>query len=155
MSYANEPFEELDVMNNFMFNQLSTNPKTKEGFLRCLIKNLLGIETSKIIIRAENMIYPTLPDKRGVRLDVQVDELDKHDKLTTIYDIEPHRDSEKAYPRRFGSPGHRLIRTICLVVAMIFPICPICISLISPTTIHSVTIKWFTLSKINVSKNRS
>lgn len=100
MSYANEPFEELDVMNNFMFNQLSTNPKTKEGFLRCLIKNLLGIETSKIIIRAENMIYPTLPDKRGVRLDVQVDELDKHDKLTTIYDIEPHRDSEKAYPKK-------------------------------------------------------
>ena len=28
MSYANEPFEELDVMNNFMFNQLSINPKT-------------------------------------------------------------------------------------------------------------------------------
>ena len=29
MSYVNEPFEELDVMNNFMFNQLSTNPNAE------------------------------------------------------------------------------------------------------------------------------
>ena len=100
MSYVTEPFEELDVMNNYLFNQLSTNPKTGEGFLRCLIRNLLGKETGKIIIRAENMIYPTLPDKRGVRLDVQIDELNENDSITTIYDIEPHRDSENAYPKK-------------------------------------------------------
>ena len=82
------------------FNTCHNTCLQQEGFLRCLIKNLLGIETGKIIIRSENMIYPTLPDKRGVRLDVQVDELDKHDKLTTIYDIEPHRDSENAYPKK-------------------------------------------------------
>ena len=100
MSYVQEPFEKLDVMNNFLFNQLSTNPKTKEGFLRCLIRNLLGKETGRIIIRAENMIYPTLPDKRGVRLDVQIDELNQKDDITTIYDIEPHRDFERDYPKK-------------------------------------------------------
>lgn len=100
MSYVHEPFEKLDVMNNYLFNQLSTNPKTKEGFLRCLIKNLLGKETGKIVIRAENMIFPTLPDKRGVRLDVQIDELGENDDITTIYDIEPHRDREYAYPMK-------------------------------------------------------
>ena len=100
MSYVHEPFEKLDVMDNFLFNQLSTNPKTKEGFLRCLIRNLLGKETGKIIIRAENMIYPTLPDKRGVRLDVQIDELNNKDDITTIYDIEPHRDQESDYPKK-------------------------------------------------------
>ena len=100
MSYVTEPFENLDVMNNFLFNQLSTNPKTKEGFLRCLIRNLLGKETGKIIIRAENMIFPTLPDKRGVRLDVQIDELSENDDITTIYDIEPHRDQEDAFPMK-------------------------------------------------------
>ena len=26
--------------------------------------------------------------------------MDKHDKLTTIYDIEPHRDSENAFPKK-------------------------------------------------------
>ena len=100
MSYVHEPFENLDVMDNFLFNQLSTNPKTKEGFLRCLIKNLLGKEIGKIVIRAENMIYPTLPDKRGVRLDVQIDELNLKDEITTIYDIEPHRDFERDYPKK-------------------------------------------------------
>ena len=100
MSYVHEPFEKLDVMNNFLFNQLSTNPKTKEGFLRCLIRNLLGKEAGRIIIRAENMIYPTLPDKRGVRLDVQIDELNQKDDITTIYDIEPHRDFERDYPKK-------------------------------------------------------
>ena len=100
MSYVQEPFEKLDVMDNFLFNQLSTNPKTKEGFLRCLIRNLLGKETGRIIIRAENMIYPTLPDKRGVRLDVQIDELNLKDEITTIYDIEPHRDFERDYPKK-------------------------------------------------------
>ena len=100
MSYVHEPFEKLDVMDNFLFNQLSTNPKTKEGFLRCLIRNLLGKEAGRIIIRAENMIYPTLPDKRGVRLDVQIDELNQKDDITTIYDIEPHRDFERNYPKK-------------------------------------------------------
>ena len=100
MSYVHEPFEKLDVMDNFLFNQLSTNPKTKEGFLRCLIRNLLGKEAGRIIIRAENMIYPTLPDKRGVRLDVQIDELNKKEDITTIYDIEPHRDLESYYPKK-------------------------------------------------------
>ena len=100
MSYVNEPFEELDVMNNFMFNQLSTNPKTGKGFVRCLIRNLLGIETGEITIRAENMIYPTLPNKRGVRLDVQIDESNENDNITTIYDIEPHRDPENAFPKK-------------------------------------------------------
>ena len=100
MSYVHEPFEKLDVMDNFLFNQLSTNPKPKEGFLRCLIKNLLGKEIGKIVIRAENMIYPTLPDKRGVRLDVQIDELNLKDEITTIYDIEPHRDFERDYPKK-------------------------------------------------------
>ena len=50
------------------------------------------------------MIYPTLPDKRGVRLDVQIDELNDNDSITTIYDIEPHRDSENAYPRKMRFP---------------------------------------------------
>ena len=100
MSYVHEPFEKLDVMDNFLFNQLCTNPQTREGFLRCLIKNLLGKEAGKIVIRAENMIYPTLPDKRGVRLDVQIDELDQKDDITTIYDIEPHREPESDYPKK-------------------------------------------------------
>ena len=145
MSYVNEPFEELDVMNNFMFNQLSTNPKTGKGFVRCLIRNLLGIETGEITIRAENMIYPTLPNKRGVRLDVQIDESNENDNITTIYDIEPHRDPENAL-------RPRLTRTPFPAAIMISLICPICISSTSPTTILSVMIICYTLSKINVSK---
>ena len=56
MSYVHEPFENLDVMDNFLFNQLSTNAKTKEGFVWFLIWNLLGKETGGSVISAEIMI---------------------------------------------------------------------------------------------------
>lgn len=32
MAYVRERFENLDVMNNFMFNKLTTHPEVQEGF---------------------------------------------------------------------------------------------------------------------------
>lgn len=99
MSYVNEPFEELDVLNFFMFNKLTTEEGIRENFCRCLIRNLLGKEVSKVDIQAEKIEFPDDPEKRGVRLDVVVKEF-REDENVTIYDIEPHRDREADYPRK-------------------------------------------------------
>lgn len=100
MSYIREPFEELDIMNFFMFNQLVTNPETKDKFCHLLIKSLLGRDVDQINILAESVIFPTNPDKRGVRLDVKIEEITESKSIANIYDIEPHRDIEKYYPRK-------------------------------------------------------
>ena len=99
MSYTREPFEELDVMNFFMFNKLTTEPETSEKFCRCMLKNLLGIEVDRINVQAEKIELPDDPEKRGVRLDVKIEELDG-ERVASIYDIEPHRDLEKSYPKK-------------------------------------------------------
>lgn len=100
MAYTNEPFSELDVMNNFMFNKLTSEPEVAEDFCRCLIRNLIGREVSKVKINTEKIELPDNPEKRGVRLDVKVEELPDGECVTSIYDIEPHRDEEKDYPRK-------------------------------------------------------
>ena len=100
MSYVREPFEELDVMNYFMFNKLTTTPETSERFCRCMLKNLLGIEVGKVNIKAEQIELPDDPEKRGVRLDVAIEESQDGDRITSIYDIEPHRDFETSYPKK-------------------------------------------------------
>lgn len=63
MSYVREPFENLDVMNFFMFNKLTTQTETAEPFSRCMIKNLLGIEVNKIKVQAEKIEIPDNPEK--------------------------------------------------------------------------------------------
>ena len=99
MAYVKEPFKELDIMNNFMFNKLTTKKETKEKFCRLLLRQLLGREVGKIIVSAENALYPDNPNKRGVRLDVQIEEYGE-DIITNIYDIEPHRDIERDYAKK-------------------------------------------------------
>ena len=100
MAYVKKPFEELDVLDNFMFNSLTTDPEIKEKFCRRLIKSLLGKEVGKIKIEAEKIIMPDNPEKRGVRLDVAILEGKDGERITNIYDIEPHKDEEKYYAKK-------------------------------------------------------
>ena len=100
MSYVREPFEELDVMNFFMFNKLTTEPEISEKFCRCMIRNLLGIEVGEVTVHAEKLVLPDDPEKRGVRLDVEIKELNDGSNVSKIYDIEPHRDKESYYPKK-------------------------------------------------------
>lgn len=99
MAYVREPFEDLDVMNAFMFNKLTTEQEVAEKCCRRMIKSLLGKDLDKIQITAESFHFPDDPNSRGVRLDVQIDEL-KDDVKINVYDIEPHRDKEPAYPKK-------------------------------------------------------
>ena len=100
MSHVNEPFSQLDVLNNFMFNSLTTDPNVSEKFCRAMLKGLLGKQLGKIIVTSEKIIVPDSPEKRGVRLDVRVDDFDEGEVITNIYDIEPHRDFEKNFPKK-------------------------------------------------------
>lgn len=99
MAYVKEPFKNLDVMNNFMFNKLTTDPDISEKFCRVMLKSLIGKEVGEITIKAEGIVLPDNPTRRGIRLDVKINEyLGKA--MTNVYDIEPHRNSESEYPKK-------------------------------------------------------
>ena len=56
MSVYKENYQDLDIMSNFMINQLATDPELKEPFCRMLIRELLHREVRKIDIVAENAV---------------------------------------------------------------------------------------------------
>ena len=99
MAYVKEPFKNLDVMNNFMFNKLTTDPDISEKFCRVMLRSLIGKEVGEITIRAEGIALPDDPTRRGIRLDVKISE-HQGEAVTNVYDIEPHRNSESEYPKK-------------------------------------------------------
>ena len=98
MAYVSEKLEDLDVMSNFLFNELSSHPKYQKPFARQLLKSLLHIEVDDIEVVAEKIVMPEDPTKRGVRLDLEITKFDENSGCAKIWDIEPHRQKEKDYP---------------------------------------------------------
>ena len=100
MTYK-EKFQDMDVLSNFMINTIATDPEVAEPFCKMLIRELLHRDVEKVRIVAEKVIVGDLPQNRGVRLDVEVDEYDESgERIANVYDIEPHRDKEKDYPKK-------------------------------------------------------
>lgn len=101
MSVYKENYQDLDIMSNFMINQLATDPELKEPFCKMMIRELLHREVGKIDIIAEKIIVGDNPNMRGVRLDVEVEEHGEDgESVANIYDIEPHRICEKDFPKK-------------------------------------------------------
>lgn len=95
MGYCKEPFEELDVMSDFLNNALANDPRYGKDYCRLLIKNLVGIDVKNINVIAQKIIGPTDPGKRGIRLDIEVKEYaDDFETIVNIFDIEPHRQND-------------------------------------------------------------
>ena len=93
MSYTIKPFEELDVIDDFLMNAIANDEEVNEEFFRTLLSVLLQREIGKIRITAQRIIPANTPTLRGIRLDVEIKEYDETDvdlKAKTIYDLEPH-----------------------------------------------------------------
>lgn len=53
MSYINKPFEELNVMDDFLMNAIAANAEVGEDFCRSLLSVLLGRSIGKIKVVAQ------------------------------------------------------------------------------------------------------
>lgn len=94
MSYISKPFEELDIMDDFLMNALANDPEVRELFCRTLVTSLLQCELGKIRVTVQRMIPSEIPSRRGIRMDVEVVEYEDNSSglnTRTIYDIEPHQ----------------------------------------------------------------
>lgn len=92
MSYTKKPFEELDVIDDFLMNAVATDPEVGEAFCRKTLSVLLQKNIGKVRIVAQRTIPAATPEYRGIRMDVEVEEIadisGADSAALNIYDIE-------------------------------------------------------------------
>ncbi|MBQ8147291.1 MAG: Rpn family recombination-promoting nuclease/putative transposase, partial [Lachnospiraceae bacterium] len=90
--------EELNVMDNFLFQQLVSRGEEGEDFCRRLLEPILGKKIGKIKIAPQKPFAGLDTDLHGIRLDayVEVAEPDIDMEIDSeIYDIEPNQTVER------------------------------------------------------------
>ena len=101
--------EDLNVIDNFLFQELLMQEEDGEEFARILLKTILGKPIRKVKIVPQKNIPGIDTNKHGIRLDAYIEEVVDEDGskmsdveiLPTIYDIEPNNTYEKeTLPKR-------------------------------------------------------
>lgn len=93
MSYTNKTLEELNVLDDFFMNAIVTMPEIGEVFCRTALSVLLQRKVGKVKVISQRMIPPFTPEHRGIRMDVEIQELEAEGggKIpVNIYDLEPN-----------------------------------------------------------------
>ena len=85
-------FDKLTIMNDFMFGTVMR----KEEFCKPLLETILGVKIRALVyLNDQEAIKADIPDSRGVRLDVYVE-----DDQNTVYDIDVQTTSNTNLPKR-------------------------------------------------------
>lgn len=101
MGYTNKPFEELDVLDDFLINAIAADPEVGEAFCRKLLSVLLQRDIGEIRVIAQYTFPASNPEYRGIRMDVKIEEFQDGNRarLTNAYDLEPHLQKGTNLPR--------------------------------------------------------
>lgn len=104
MGYTMKKLEDMDVMDDFLMGQLASNEVYGTDFCRIIISTLLQKRIGRLRISAQKTIPSLAPNLRGIRMDVEVEELGEMDgseepAVMNIYDMEPHLQKNMDLPR--------------------------------------------------------
>lgn len=101
MSYTIKPFDELDIIDDFLANACAGDEEVGEEFSRTLVQALLQQELGKIRVSVQRVIWANNPNLRGIRLDIEVVEFAHSDSefKKAIYDIEPFKRKDINLPK--------------------------------------------------------
>ncbi len=101
MRRTKKPLQELNLMDDFLVNAVTTNNEVAEPFCRRVLSVLLQRKIGKLHVVAQRIIPAPAPDKRGIRMDVEIEEFLPEEPLTPdvarpvyVYDLEPHQRDE-------------------------------------------------------------
>lgn len=107
---ARKTLEELNLIDNFLFGLMMTNPEVNEAFARKIVKVILGKQIERIQVVPQKIFYGTDTAYHGTRLDVYIEEEnnkqgDGSDIVEeSVFDIEPEKKNDKvivnALPKR-------------------------------------------------------
>lgn len=100
--------EELNLMDDFLFQEMVSKEGIGEEFCRILLETILGRTIRKVRVIPQKVIPAIDTENHGIRLDAYVEDIsgedsgaDGMDVTTDIYDIEPNNTYEKkSLPRR-------------------------------------------------------
>ena len=91
--------EELNLVDNFLVNSLTSHQIYGEPAARCILECILGRKLGKLQVIPQRFVQGEDTDKHGIRMDVYLDEEDGE-----LFDMEPDNNSGKvdvaALPKR-------------------------------------------------------
>lgn len=108
MERRRKTLEELNLLDDFLFNAMLTYPDTGEAFIRKLLETLFDRKFPHLKIHPQKTFIGLNTGLRGARLDVYIEEdgsVQIHDEaIPTVYDVEPDHNKDaaqiKAFPKR-------------------------------------------------------
>ena len=99
--------EELNLMDDFLFNAMLTHPETGEKFTHTILKLLFNRDFKNLKVSAQKFYAGMNTDLRGARLDVCIEgdcvDIDGED-IPSVYDVESDQNDKAkaiaAFPKR-------------------------------------------------------
>ncbi len=112
---ARRKLEDLNVLDDFLFQEMITRGEKGERFCQILLSIILGKKIGAVRIVPQKVITGGNTDKRGIRMDAYIEEVPEEiqadvDRLPDIYDIEPNKYKTTSEARR-ARYYHALIDT--------------------------------------------
>ncbi|WP_448781995.1 Rpn family recombination-promoting nuclease/putative transposase [Blautia sp.] len=105
MQNERKKLEELNLLDDFLFNAMMTYPEMGEEFTRKILKLLFNKEFRNLKVIAQKSYGGLNTDLRGARLDVYVESDDSAEIDATedasIYDLEPDKNDKAKYIAAF------------------------------------------------------
>lgn len=97
--------EELNLIDNFLFEALASHPEIGTAFGRKLVEIILHRSPEKVQVVAQRTYSASNPQMHGARLDVYLEELSaSEENVSWSYDIEPEKDNKalaiRSLPKR-------------------------------------------------------
>lgn len=129
--YQPRPLEELDLMDDFLFQELLAQEGDGEEFCRILLSTIFGKPIRKVNIIPQKNILGIDTNRHGIRLDAYIEDISEMESISgvetidaqvspDIYDIEPNKRYEKrTLPKRMRY-YHGLIDTQLLATNMTY-----------------------------------
>ena len=100
MSYTQKPLENLNVLDDFLMNAITSTPEIGEAFCCIVLPVLLQKKLGRIKVISQRTVSPHAPDLRGIRMDVEVEEFEEDNEIpVSIYDLEPNSRRDIQLPR--------------------------------------------------------
>ena len=105
MQNERKKLEELNLLDDFLFNAMMTYPEMGEKFTRKILKLLFNEEFRNLKVIAQKSYGGLNTDLRGARLDVYVESDDSAEidapEDASIYDLEPDKNDKAKYIAAF------------------------------------------------------
>lgn len=107
--YAKRKLEDLNLIDDFLFQELISQKEDGEEFARILLSTILGKTVRKVKVIPQKNILGIDTDRHGIRMDTYIEDISAESDTTLvdaqivsdIYDIEPNNKYEKeSLPKR-------------------------------------------------------